>query len=312
MNQTSFASIQSEEIATDTDQGDKQPLVTYDTKMVSLDDNVTVVTVPHSSLPRRRSSSFSQLHYLKHLRPSTVEAVFQYTVKHVTELLSCCDPNLLIKWCENIMASDTHEIKLFTTNFMDKIKQLKTSAAILEMLSHYWNWSNYSILKVLAQFSKLALDMLEEFGTRLNALLPITEYPVASLAVSMFPYDTSSNTVLTFECDEKLNHSLQLVFDMQSLIVENYDITQHALLLLAVNSNPTMFYWMIPKSVVTIVSSRVLQCSKLFYSKGITKIFIYPSTVHVLDTAKTVWPYMFLNENVSSIIISNSSLIIRQ
>ena len=301
LDQNSSVSKQFEEVATDADTNWKkdEPLVTQvarSTKSFSVDDSETAVLPARFRL--QRSSSFCQLHCPKHLRPSTVERMFQYTVRHVTELLSCCHPNLLIKWCEYLMASDSHRIKLFTDNFMNELKQLKTSAAILKLLSHYWTWSNYSILKVLAQFSKLALDMLEEFGTRLNTMLPIAEYLIGSLAVSMFPYDTSSYTVLTFECDQKLNHSLQLVFDMQSLITENCDITQHALLLLAVDTNPTRLHWMIPKSVVTIVNIRAVQCSQLFFSKGIVKIFIYPSTVHVLDCAKTVWPYMFSYENV--------------
>ena len=301
-------STPSEEIAADTDTDrnveHEQSLVTEalcgtrTALTTSLDDNV-MVNLPHSTLHRIASSSFSELNCLKHLKPSTVDRVFQYTVKHVIELLSCCDPNLLIKWCEHLMASDTHKIKLFTTNFMDKIKQLKSSNAILKMLSHFWAWSNYSILRVLAQFSKLALDMLEEFGTGLNTMLPIAEYPLTSLSVSMFPYDTGSYTVLTLECVHKLNYSLQLVYDMQSVITENCDITQHALLLLAVESNPTRLYWMIPRSVVPIVNTRVIECSQFLVSKGVMKIFIYPSTVHVLDTAKTVWPYMFPNESVS-------------
>ena len=288
---------------TTTNMKDEQPLVTHSlrgTKMISMHDSATA-TVLHSfpKLSRRRSSSFCQLYYHKHLKPSTVERVFQYTAKHVTELLSCCDPNLLIKWCENLMASDTHRIELFTANFIDKIKELKASPAILKMIGHYWTWSNYSILKVLAQFSKLALDMLEEFGARLNTMLPVTEYPLGSLAVSMFSYDTSCYTVLTFECDHKLSHSLQLVYDMQSLITENCDITQHALLLLAVDSNPTRLDWMIPRSVVAIVNAKVMEYSQLLFSKGVMRIFIYPTTVHVLDSGKTVWPYMFLNESVS-------------
>ena len=296
-------SAQSEEIATDSDTVE-QPLVTEalcgtrTALMTTLDDSM-MVNLPDSPLHRKVSSSFHQLNCLKHLKPSTVDRVFQYTVKHVIELLSCCDPNLLIKWCKHLKASDTHEIKLFTANFMDQMKQLKSSKAILKMLSHYWAWSSYSILKALAQFSKLALDMLEEFDARLNTMLSIAEYTITSLAVSMFPYDTSSYTVLTLECDHKLNQSLQLVYDMQSVITENCDITQHALLLLAVDSYPTRLYWMIPKSVVTIVNTRVMECSQLLVSKGVIKIFIYPSTVHVLDTAKTVWPYMFLNKSVS-------------
>ena len=267
------------------------------TNTLSVDDSV-IIDLPPYPLPLRRSSSFHQLHCHKHLKPSKIEAVFQYTVRHVTELLSCCDPELLIKWCENLMASDAHQIKLFTANLVDKIRQLKASPAILKMLSHYWIWSNYSILKVLAQFSKLALDLLEEFGTKLNIMLPHTEYPIKSLASSMFPYVTSYYTMLTLECGLKLNHFLQLVYDMQSLITENCHITQHALQLLAVDSNPTRLHWMIPESVTTIVNIRVIQCSQLLFSKGVMKIFIYPSTAHVLDTAKTVWPYLWLDENV--------------
>ena len=280
---------------------DEQPLVTHcllGTNMSSMDDNATASVFHFSPKLSQRKSSFCHLHCLKHIKPATVEMLFQYTVRHVTELLSYCDPNLLMKWCQNLMASNSHQIKLFTTNFTDKLKQLKTSRDLLKLLSHYWNWSNFSILKALAQFSKLAVDMLEEFDTRLNTMLPITKYPVASLAVSMFPYDTSSYTVLTFECDQNLNHSLQLVLDMQSLITEYCDITQHALLLLGVENDPTRLHWMIPKSVVTIVNTSVMQCSQLLFSKRVTRIFIYPSTVHVLDMALTVWPYMFSNENV--------------
>ena len=305
LDQNSSVSKQFEEITTDgnTDWKDEESLViqaVYDrktTKSLSVDDSV-VIDLPRYPLPLRRSS----LHCHKHLRPSTVERVFQYTIRHVTELLSCCDPELLIKWCENLMASDIHQIKLFTANFIDKLRQLKASSAILKLLSHCWTWSNYSILKVLAQFSKLALDLLEEFSTRLNTMLPLTEYPIGSLAVSMFPYDTSSYTVLTLECDHKLNHSLQLVYDMQSLITENCDITQHALQLLAVDQ--TRLHWMIPKSVVTIVNTRVMEHSQLLSSKGVVRIFIYPSTVHVLDSGKTVWPYMFLNENVGLLVVT--------
>ena len=312
MDQNPSGSTQFEGIATDTDTNkeyDQQSLVTealHGTgamRMAPLDDSV-IATLPHPPLPRR-SLSFSQLNCLKHLKPSTIEQVFQYTVKHVIELLSCCDPNLLIKWCENLMASDGHEIKLFTPRFMNNIRQLNSSVSVLKTLSYYWTWSNYSVLSILAQFSQLAVDMLEEFGRRLDTMLPITEYPVTSLAASMFPYATSSHTVLVLECDHKLGHSLQLVYDMQSVVTENCHITQHALLLLAVDSNPTRLYWMIPKSVVIIVNTRVMQCSQLLLSKGIMKIFIYPSTMHVLDIAKTVWSYMFINENVSMLNIKS-------
>ena len=290
----------------DTDEEDDFLLISealLDTRIANMafQGHDTTVSLPCFSLhKRRRSLSFNhdQLYCIKYLNPLTVETVFQYTVNHVIDLLSSCDPILLVKWCENMMASISHGIKLFPSSFIASIKQLKSSTAVLKMLRIHWSWSNYSILSVLAQFSKLALEMLEEFRMRLNTTLPITDYPILSLAVSMFPYNTTAYTVLTFECDQKLNQSLQMVYDMQLMIVENCEITQHALLLLTVSSNPTRLFWMIPKNVVSIVNTRVIECSELFYSKGVIKIFIYPSTVHVLHSAKTVWPYMFLNEHV--------------
>jgi len=120
---------------------DEQPLVTHclvGRNRISMDDNATASVLHFSpKLSQRKSSSFCHLHCLKHIKPATVEMLFQYTMRHVTELLSYCDPNLLIKWCQNLMASNSHQIKLFTTNFTDKLKQLKTSPDILKLLSHY-------------------------------------------------------------------------------------------------------------------------------------------------------------------------------
>ena len=39
---------------------------------------------------------------------------FTYISGHVVELLSCCDPKLLIKWYENLMASEKHKVKLLS------------------------------------------------------------------------------------------------------------------------------------------------------------------------------------------------------
>ena len=67
----------------------------------------------------------------------------------------------------------------------------------------------------------------------------------------MIPDDTSSYTILAIRCyQEPYEPTLQDVYDMQSLITEVCDITQHCLQLLATRNNLAVIYWTIPKCVV--------------------------------------------------------------
>ena len=76
----------------------------------------------------------SPFHHVHHIKPSEVEKEFHYISGHVVELLSCCDPKLLIKWCENLMASEKHKVKLLPPYSLYELKKLKTSAAVLKLM----------------------------------------------------------------------------------------------------------------------------------------------------------------------------------
>ena len=225
------------------------------------------------------------LQNIKHINPSEVEREFHYLSGHVIELLSCCHPELLRKWCENLLASEIHNIKLLPPYSVFKLRKLKTSSAILKMMSMFWSWSNHSVLKCLAEFSDIAAALLEDFDSKLYLNSLITKYPIALPAPSMIPHNNDSFTVLTLKCNGKLPVTLQEVYDIQSMIIEKCEITQHALQLLAVQNNPLILQWMISKYIVHLINTNVRKYHKYFVSKEITEICIHPNMKHCIDNS---------------------------
>ena len=253
-------------------------------KLGFVDDSTLFNNSPHIYHSRISLSMFTcSFQYVKYIKPSEVEKEFHYISGHVVELLSCCDPKLLIKWCENLMASEIHKVKLLPPHSLYKLKKLKSSTTILKMMSVLWTWNDHSILKFLARFSEVALTLLEEFDSRLHLNFGFTQYPLLQPKPSMIPYNNNSYTILTLKSDKKLNLTLQLVHEMQSVLIEKCEITEHALQLLAVQSNPLLLHWMISKYIVSIVNINVRQQRQYFAIKGITEIFIHPNIQHTTD-----------------------------
>ena len=224
----------------------------------------------------------SPFQHVNHIKPSEVEKKFHYISGLVVELLSCCDPKLLIKWCENLMASEKHKVKLLPPYSLYELKKLKTSSAVLKLMGTSWSWNNHSILTCLASFSEIASTLLKDFDSRLYLNASFTEYPILPPTPSMIPCNNNSYTILTLKYDKKLNLSLQLVHEMQSVLIEKCQITEHALQLLAVQSSPLLLQWTISKYIVTIINVNVRQHCQYFATKGITEIIIHPNIKHCI------------------------------
>ena len=248
-----------------------------------VDDSTFLDNKSHACHSRNSSLSINPFQNVKHIKPSEVEKEFYYICGHIVELLSCCHPKLLIKWCENIMASEKHNIKLLPSYSVCKLRKLRTSSAILKMMGIFWSWSNHSVLKYLAEFSKLTVTLLEDFDSRLHLDSSIAVYPISPPISSMIPYNNSNYTILTLKCNEKLQLSLQLVYDMQSVMIEKCEITAHALQLLAVQSSPLILQWMMPKHIISVIKINVRQHHQYFATKGITEILIHPYIKYYFD-----------------------------
>ena len=266
-------------------------------------DDSTLFNKSQTHYPRKVSLLICPFQHVKCIKPTEVDKEFQYVSGHILELLSHCHPKLLINWCENLLASELandlplrklfmlrfalfneHEIKLLPPYTVYKLRKLRTSSAILKMMSMFWSWSNHSILTSLAKFSEIAAALLEEFDSRLYMNSSIMKYPISSsLAPAMIPYNNNSFTVLTLKCNRKSQVTLQLVYEIQSMMMEKCEITQHALQLLAVQNSPLVLQWMISKYIVTVINVNVRKHQEYFATKGITEILIHPNIKHCID-----------------------------
>ena len=180
----------------------------------------------------------------------------------------------LLQFCETLKASNTQDINLFSTS---QKKELSECDDTFILLSPLITWSNHSILKVLVGCCGEAVKLLDEFDSKLNLLQPITLHPVPFLCADMIPSDTSTYTILAVGCKVELyDSSLQYIYDIQSAMIEKCDITQHCLQLLAVRSDPTIFYWTIPQCVVHLINTNVPLHSEYLYSRGILEVSVYP------------------------------------
>ena len=215
------------------------------------------------------------LHHMKYIQPSEVESQFHYVANHVIELLSYCHPTLLIERCRQLMASKIHKIKLFTNEYLRKLQSFKTSSAILKVLSVYFTWSNHSILKYLADFSPLAVTLLEEYNLQITLSYPIMNYTLPLITIP-FDDDNDNFAFLTFHCKNPSN-SLKQVYDLQSILIGKCEITQHALHLLSVKNNPIELQWIISRNIVDLINKMIKEHIQYFASNGINAILIYPN-----------------------------------
>ena len=230
--------------------------------------------------------------------PSLIHIAFLCLIEKVSELLQLCGIKKLIERCESIMASEQNNIKLFSNDQIEKMNECFYATTLLQVLSNFFTWSNHSILRVLlAIFSNEGVELLKEFDSMFDSLQSIASYPIPHFSSEMIPDDTSIYTILAIRCDQELYKStLQYVFDIQSVMMEKCDITEHCLQLLAFRNDPTVFYWTIPKCIVNLINSQVPKHSEYLYSKGVLEVMVYPEPLLTIDDDLRIGSLAFVTE----------------
>ena len=206
---------------------------------------------------------------------SIILTLYLHLIDQLEEVLQSCDYKMMMEQCKILMASDQCGIKIFTS---DQLKAFShyNNTILLRMLC-LSTWSNCSILRILINHFNEAVKLLNKFESNLDPHQLIASYPVPRFSPDMIPDDTSTYTILAVRCKVELYEcSLQYVYDVQSVMIEKCGITQHCLQLLAVRSDPTILYWIIPKCVVDLINTNVPLHSKYLYSKGILEVLVYP------------------------------------
>ena len=239
--------------------------------------------------------------YLYYKSP-LVHITFLCLIDQLRETLQFCNITTFIKECENIMASNQENIKLFSDHMIVKLSKCSSTLTLLWCLSCFFTWCNHSILRhLLIKCKNEAIQLLDEFDSRLDPLQSVASYPISYFSSDMIPDDSSEYTILTIRCDQELYKStLQYVYDMQALIIEKCNITQHCLQLLAVRSNPTMLYWTIPKCVVKIINDQIPKHSEYLYTKGVLEVLVYPEPLLTMGDDVILGKLAFIAESKSN------------
>ena len=251
--------------------------------------------------PRKRQLSQQWSSSSKYFKPSMVNKEFFQLTDHLNELMQFCDPKMITEHCSSLMASDVHNITVFPTEYVKTLQNYNHTPSLLRILSSFWNWSNYSVLKALLESDNEALKLLEEYTSQSDPLQQLASYPLALPSPCMMPNDGSTHTVLAVKCAREYYQCLlKHVFEVQSQLMETCDLTQHGMQLLAAKSSSTILYWLIPKSVVTLISTKVLEYSSLLYSRGILEVSISPAIRITTKGFNVVGPLAFLSSTTKS------------
>ena len=231
------------------------------------------------------------------IEASSVLTLFFQVSDSVVRLLGSYHVEVLLNVCRNLMASDKNAIQFFSN---DKIKGLEQcdSSLLLQRLSLFFTWSNHSILRVLADHCSEAVNILDEFDGWVDTCELIASYPIPCFSLSMIPFDGSTHTIVAIRCDQELYEcTLQYVYDMQSVMMEKCNITQHCLQLLAVRSDPTILYWTIPKCVVSLINDNISLNSEYLYSRGILEVSVHPDLAFTFDDHVSIGLLAFCDDS---------------
>jgi len=235
--------------------------------------------------------------------PSVVYTEFLYLTDKVRELLQSCDPELLMETCRNLMASDVHEINLFSDKYVEKLNRYTSAQSLVWELTAYSTWSDHSVLRMLASCCEKAVKLLDKFDSRFDPLQSLVSYNVPSCLLSnMVPSEDSAFTLLAVKIDEgqHVQSTLQSVYNVRSLLMDKCDITQHCFQLLAVKHNPTVIYWSIPKCVTTCIRTKIIENKKRFCVRGILELSVYQMFTSETSSSYCIQSplFKFANNNV--------------
>ena len=262
------------------------------------------ITDTASSHTQMDASVQSLLHpkQKRDLKPKFVDTEF-LNVKNQLQhdiILQSQDTKAMLEQCEKLMASDANNIFLFSNNQLQNFRECKQAPDLIQKLSPYFNWSNHSVLHevVSACNNTIAANLLDQFNSQIDSSLPVADYPIPQPSPNMIPYDTSSHTVLAVKLIAELrNISLQQVFDRQHLLQEKFQLSLHCFQLLAANSTPIL-YWMIPKCVVSVITSKISQKRSFMYQNGIMELSIFPGLIYATTDSMRVGSLSYLGHYV--------------
>ena len=234
--------------------------------------NMNLSCIKCYSLPKS-----NELEENKKCNSGNIHCLYLQLVDNFSKLFGSCDPKVFIEKCVNLMASDIHSISLFTTKFLDDLSKSGTTTEMVRHLLVYSNWYDHSLVKRLIEVCGCSkgYGLLETFRNQMAFVKIHEDHSYPTPCYLMIPSRSSAYTVLTTQCI-----SVQYINAIKSLISVHFEITDLACLLLAKINDPVTFYWLIPKTVISLITTKVHQISQYLWEEGISEVAVYPSFVY--------------------------------
>lgn len=123
------------------------------------------------------------------------------------------------------------------------------------------------------------MSLLDDFESQIDVNQPIDLFPIPRLSSKMAPSPSSAHTILSIRSELYQNQQapLQYTREVVALLRKTFGISQHALQLLAVKLSPVVMYWMIPKSIVSLINKEIHQHMDVLRDSAFSEITAYPN-----------------------------------
>ena len=223
------------------------------------------------------------------LAARSVHVKFLNTVVQVNNMLQECDHQVFLEACNKLCAyaSDSKVEPLLPSNYITKFD---TTEIILKRLSFLWSWRNCSVLTALLTACNChdGLTLLNDFEAQIDDNQPIELFPIPRLSSKMAPSSSSAYTILSVRSKHYQNQQVPLkhMREVATILVEAFGISHYALQLLAVELSPVMSIWMVPKSVVSLINTKIHQYINALRESGFVEITAYPNITLLPDCSQ--------------------------
>ena len=241
---------------------------------------VTEYTQQTNNIDFDKEEKFSKLQSEMILATKSVHTRFLNTIVQVTTVLQECDHQVFLEACSKLYAyEDDSKIEpLFPSHY---ISNITTIQEVLKRLSFLWSWHNCSVLRTLLAACSChdGLTLLDDFEAQIDDNQPLELFPIPRLSPKMAPSSYSAYTILSIRSEHYHNQQVPLKHtrEVATILVEVFGIFHHALQLLAVQLTPLLMYWMVPKSVTTLINKKIHKHVNVLRSVGLSEITAYPS-----------------------------------
>ena len=191
--------------------------------------------------------------------------------------LFTADVIMLVSHLDKLMASDTHNIPLFDAILIERMKSNPYPFTIKIYLLPFMSWFDHSILTELVKSSKVeeAIRQLKQFESYIDYDQPITScVPEFSHLIIPNKGDESQYTLIVTKDLNKRHYEIIMndLLNIKKELTLHWNITDHALHLVALHKELNYFYWIIPGKLCSLINKR----DQELWNKGIMIVAILP------------------------------------